>query len=310
METLNDRLRGFQQEFFTYFDSPERQALLDSKWTILTNEVLRILQTTGLTRSQIALAKNVAHDLSLTSQTIFFLQQQVDLLVEQVTQGVNDLSVDQGEHDSASTIKTQAQSPPKRISRRKCVFSNSSRIVKQPRMASPSQDTPLSSPEPQATLRSWFLENLSAPFVSPRDRKRMSEEIGLSAKQIDTHLTNWRRRCGWTHMRETYANKSRDGMKQILDRMITVEEGREIQGAGWQMNGKDLLDLGIWDSLPDEEKREFRGTRRRFVDVGGRLKLGFSVEKEEELFECVRRMRAYFEKQESDAVGDWMKDVS
>jgi hypothetical protein len=133
----------------------------------------------------------------------------------------------------------------------------------------------------------------------------MSECTSLSTKQINGHLINWRRRSGWTNFRETYANKSRDGASFLLERLIDLERDHEVS---CDVDGKSLLHLGIWDRVPQELRKNIKGTRTRKLDLGGRLKLGYPSQVEDDMLRHLSDIRKYMSKQDGE-VGQWIKKV-
>ena len=73
-------------------------------------------------------------------------------------------------------------------------------------------------------LRLWFLEHLAFPYPTPNEKDDLSSLTGFARTKIDSDLTNWRRRAGWTEIKDTYARGSRKDMQTLMER---VELGTE-----------------------------------------------------------------------------------
>ena len=73
-------------------------------------------------------------------------------------------------------------------------------------------------------LRLWFLEHLASPYPTPNEKDDLSNLTGFARTKIDSDLTNWRRRAGWTELKDTYARGSRKDMQALMER---VESGTE-----------------------------------------------------------------------------------
>ncbi|ORX40295.1 hypothetical protein BD324DRAFT_617207 [Kockovaella imperatae] len=98
----------------------------------------------------------------------------------------------------------------------------------------PPSDLSLSSPQilvgaplPGTTndhLRFWFLDNLASPYPTPNEKDNLANLLGVDRKKVDSDLTNWRRRAGWTDIKDTYCDKSRVLMKELMERVESGEE--------------------------------------------------------------------------------------
>ena len=80
-------------------------------------------------------------------------------------------------------------------------------------------------------LRLWFLQHLAYPYPTPNEKDSLISLTNSTRSKIDSDLTNWRRRAGWTDIKDKFAQKSKDRMRTLIER---VESGKECR--------KDVLD--------------------------------------------------------------------
>ena len=78
--------------------------------------------------------------------------------------------------------------------------------------------------DPADHLRLWFLDHLSDPYPSAEEKDALAILTGLPRNKIDSDMTNWRRRAGWTEVKDKFARGDKHRMKQLIER---VDEGRE-----------------------------------------------------------------------------------
>lgn len=67
-------------------------------------------------------------------------------------------------------------------------------------------------------LRSWFLSNLAHPFPTRRERQKMAAITRTSVRSIESKFTNWRRRSGWSSVRDQWGGQNKAGMWTLLQR--------------------------------------------------------------------------------------------
>lgn len=52
--------------------------------------------------------------------------------------------------------------------------------------------------------------------------------MGLPRAKVETDLTNWRRRSGWTDIKDQYADGSREKMQRLIEKVERGKEKREV----------------------------------------------------------------------------------
>ncbi|WWC88895.1 uncharacterized protein L201_003810 [Kwoniella dendrophila CBS 6074] len=95
-------------------------------------------------------------------------------------------------------------------------------------------------------VRLWFLDHLSKPYPTLSQKEKLAESAGITRNKVDSDLTNFRRRSGWTEIMQTFAGGDRDKMKKLIER---VQSGKEN-------NNKELLEKieGMKDYLGRREE--------------------------------------------------------
>lgn len=82
-------------------------------------------------------------------------------------------------------------------------------------------------PTPTDHLRLWFLQNLSNPYPTPYEKEALATAAGCPRSKVDSDLTNWRRRAGWTDIKDRWVNGDKAKMKRLIE---DVEGGHERRG--------------------------------------------------------------------------------
>lgn len=97
---------------------------------------------------------------------------------------------------------------------------------------SPSTPPPPSPPllelQPADHLRLWFLDHLSNPYPTITEKKELSLITGIAKNKIDSDMTNWRRRAGWTDIKDTYADRDKMKMKRLIEAVESGKEKRKV----------------------------------------------------------------------------------
>lgn len=81
--------------------------------------------------------------------------------------------------------------------------------------------------KPTDHIREWFLQHLASPYPSAVEKDSLSELSGIPRSKIDSDMTNWRRRAGWTDIKDNWANGSRDAMRLLIERVESGQEKRK-----------------------------------------------------------------------------------
>lgn len=76
-------------------------------------------------------------------------------------------------------------------------------------------------------IREWFLQHLANPYPSAVEKDSLSELSGIPRSKIDSDMTNWRRRAGWTDIKDNWANGSRDAMRVLIEKVESGQERRK-----------------------------------------------------------------------------------
>lgn len=81
--------------------------------------------------------------------------------------------------------------------------------------------------EPSDHIREWFLDHLASPFPTFDEKIELSRLTGIARPKIDSDLTNWRRRTGWTDVRNKYGDGDKEKTKEVIERVLNGEDDRE-----------------------------------------------------------------------------------
>lgn len=124
--------------------------------------------------------------------------------------------------------------PLPRLSKRAC--RSSTRHPPRPR--TPPPPPPSSNPLPthastthdprSLPLRHWFLSNLAFPYPTPSEKDSIASECGITRAKVDSDMTNWRRRSGWTDMMVRFSGGDREVMREMIEYLEST--GRERVG--------------------------------------------------------------------------------
>ena len=103
--------------------------------------------------------------------------------------------------------------------------------------SSDSDYSPPSPPAPQPhptipppnldALRLWFLAHLSNPYPTSSEKESLATSAGIPRAKIDSDMTNWRRRAGWTDIKDRWAGGDKARMRRLIE---GVEHGEEARG--------------------------------------------------------------------------------
>ncbi|WVQ80603.1 hypothetical protein IAT38_002708 [Cryptococcus sp. DSM 104549] len=124
-----------------------------------------------------------------------------------------------------------------------------------------SRATP-SKAEPDHTLvRLWFLQNLSYPYPTNAQKDKLASAAGIARSKVDSDLTNYRRRAGWTAILNEWCSGDRDAMRRLIDK---VEAGKEKR--------QEVLDAvqGCKDYLTMKEEKTVRNDLLSNIRQAGR----------------------------------------
>ncbi|WVF69390.1 hypothetical protein IAT40_004166 [Kwoniella sp. CBS 6097] len=106
--------------------------------------------------------------------------------------------------------------------------------------------------EPDHSLiRLWFLENLSYPYPTVSVKETLAVSAGITRAKVDSDLTNFRRRAGWTEIMNEYCGGDREKMRRLIQRVEGGEEDDEelvhrIEGVKEYLTRKEEERVGDW----------------------------------------------------------------
>lgn len=83
---------------------------------------------------------------------------------------------------------------------------------------------PLESAPDHTIVRLWFLNNLAYPYPTTQQKDSLAKYAGMQRSKIDSDLTNYRRRAGWTDIMNVWCGGDRNAMKKLMEK---VERGKE-----------------------------------------------------------------------------------
>ena len=92
--------------------------------------------------------------------------------------------------------------------------------------SAPSPIKPTSAPND--ALRLWFLQNLSNPYPTNSQKEALATASSVPHSKISSDLTNWRRRAGWTDIKDKWANGEKGKMRVLMEEFEAGNERREI----------------------------------------------------------------------------------
>ena len=95
----------------------------------------------------------------------------------------------------------------------------------------PAAALPLSPCKPASgsndALRLWFLQNLSNPYPTNFQKESFATTSCVPQSKISSDLTNWRRRAGWTDIKDKWAEGDKGKMRVLIEEFEAGIERRE-----------------------------------------------------------------------------------
>lgn len=116
--------------------------------------------------------------------------------------------------------------------------------------AAPCTPSP-SRPSPTDHLRLWFLQNLSNPYPTPYEKDSLATAAGCPRSKVDSDLTNWRRRAGWTDIKDRWAGGDKAKMKRLIEDVEAENERRgevveEVERMRGYLERREEERVGDW----------------------------------------------------------------
>ncbi|ODN95889.1 hypothetical protein L198_04508 [Cryptococcus wingfieldii CBS 7118] len=78
-----------------------------------------------------------------------------------------------------------------------------------------------------SVVRLWFLNNLAYPYPTASQKEKLAVAAGIARGKVDSDLTNFRRRAGWTDILNKWADGNREKMRKLMDRVASGKEKRQ-----------------------------------------------------------------------------------
>ncbi|WVR06170.1 hypothetical protein IAU60_003200 [Kwoniella sp. DSM 27419] len=100
-------------------------------------------------------------------------------------------------------------------------------------------------------IRLWFLNNISYPYPTNPIKEQLAEAAGITRAKVDSDLTNFRRRSGWTDLLNKHAGGDRDKMRRLVDRVLHGRESKQdvldrVAGIQEYLGRKEEERVGDW----------------------------------------------------------------
>nr|ACZ51524.1 Sxi1 [Kwoniella heveanensis] len=210
-------------------------------WKSTADAIYTSLQTDHLDRRTASIAFNVASNLKAIASGALIIQQHSDESIEELSEAVRDILL------QAPPKKRPLAATPLRCSKRARQSSFSTPSNPHTRCSSPSPSLPdnLATPSPcnasssrksssknkpqesdHSLIRLWFLHNISYPYPTVSMKETLASKAGITRAKVDSDLTNFRRRAGWTEIMNEWCGGDRNKMRKLIER---VESGQEIE---------------------------------------------------------------------------------
>lgn len=135
--------------------------------------------------------------------------------------------------------------------KRYCRGSSSESSIAWPKSTFDNSPKPSEPPIDHTVVRLWFLDNLAYPYPTAQQKDFLAKTAGIQRSQVDSDLTNYRRRAGWTDIMNVWCGGDRNAMKKLMNR---VEKGKEqrkkildaVQGCRDYLTMKENNKVGDW----------------------------------------------------------------
>jgi hypothetical protein len=238
-DPLTTQLLAAYQSFTTNIGSRDPTSDEAATWERLEGTILIASKQGVLRADQACVAQVVAQNVYTFIQSMKKLDEAASLDLDVMTKALGDITVsnargkDRLVHQEAYLPGFRLDSSDSCRGRRQRHASpcspSSSRVPPCSSRSSP-PDTPLLAaqlpPEPTDHLRLWFLDNISNPYPTPQEKQYLSEQTGIVRTKIDSDLTNWRRRAGWTDIKDRWCDRDKKKMRELIE---GYEMGRETR---------------------------------------------------------------------------------
>ncbi|WWC70543.1 uncharacterized protein I206_104494 [Kwoniella pini CBS 10737] len=246
-----DQLDRFQKTFLLALKEGDDLSESYANLYDLSRNLTEITKTGTLGAKTATIAWTVANNIALVSKEALMLEESYSSSMEKLTHKVNHILL--CDHGKRSRPSSSDSSTPVRSSKRYRAESCSSPSTPPTRSTSPTpSDSPSNQKEPDHTIvRTWFLQNLQKPYPTQAQKEHLSKKAGITVKKVDSDLTNFRRRSGWTECMQRFCGGDRDKMKKMIERVIAGKEERlevidSVEGIKDYLGKREEERVGDW----------------------------------------------------------------
>ncbi|OCF62260.1 hypothetical protein L486_01928 [Kwoniella mangroviensis CBS 10435] len=233
-QTLHESIILFQPQLLLGLSNAWELKDLSTDWLNIWSQInLETANGTLATETSIVASIVAANSTNLLT-SIISLEEERRQAIELLSHNLEKLILAKESH----TLKRSLGSPPVpstplRPSKRQRAPSVSSPSIPITRAPSPTPSEEPSTPPRKeenqkeanhSVVRLWFLNHLSRPYPTLSQKETLATKAGITRNKVDSDLTNFRRRAGWTDLMNRFCGGDRDKMKRLIER---VESGRE-----------------------------------------------------------------------------------
>ncbi|XAO24795.1 hypothetical protein I312_103601 [Cryptococcus bacillisporus CA1280] len=200
-----------------------------------------------LDENTVSLAYAVAHNVKVIGSSALQLERGREDAVGEAMLRIESLLLDQGRRRKCRQRNYEPQ--PKR-----CCRGSSSESYK-------------SAPD-HTIVRLWFLNNLAYPYPTTQQKDSLAKYAGMQRSKIDSDLTNYRRRAGWTDIMNVWCGGNRNAMKKLMEKVERGKEQRKeildaVQRCKDYLTMKENNRVGDWV----KEITQNSGSKYRFTGI-------------------------------------------
>ncbi|OWZ45388.1 hypothetical protein C370_02640 [Cryptococcus neoformans A1-35-8] len=245
--SLQDDLLDFQETFTQPLGKSEVHDL-ESVVRKGSNLVTAIKWSSShdlLDENTASLAYAVARSVKLIGSSALKLEQGWEDAVGEAILRIESLLPDEGQ--SRKRRQRNHEPRPKRY----CRGPSSESCVAWPESTFGNSPKPSESATDHTVVRLWFLDNLAYPYPTAQQKDFLAKTAGIQRSQVDSDLTNYRRRAGWTDIMNMWCGGDRSAMKKLMERVERGKEQRKkildaVQGCRDYLTMKENNKIGDW----------------------------------------------------------------
>nr|ABR67867.1 SXI1D alpha [Cryptococcus neoformans var. neoformans] len=245
--SLQDDLLDFQETFAKALGKREVHDLesVVQKGNKLVTAIKWSSSRDLLDKNTASLAYAVASSVKLIGSSALELEGGREDAIGEAMLRIESLLLDEGQ-----SRKRQQRNHVPRL-KRYCRGSSSESSIAWPKSTFDNSPKPSEPPIDHTVVRLWFLDNLAYPYPTAQQKDFLAKTAGIQRSQVDSDLTNYRRRAGWTDIMNVWCGGDRNAMKKLMNR---VEKGKEqrkkildaVQGCRDYLTMKENNKVGDW----------------------------------------------------------------